>query len=252
LKSRIASVTSLLAIVVVGVAAAVVNAQVLAPNSPARPQVDPVSTSSVSSPPAAATTTSTTLTAPSSSVPTVAEPPPAPSQVSYAVGDAGTVTLDTANNVLVVVGVVPNLGWSVLSSTSDGAAKVIVQFASPATVVELRATMLFGVVTTSTAINEIETEPITPENTQPIAIPKNTQVNQAPVTPKPTTTNTAVVVVSQVPTTVPRSPSPKTTVSDDDGHDNSVPHQGGDDDDKPDESGGSGSNSGHGGSDDDD
>ena len=78
----------------------------------------------------------------------VAAPAP-PTQAVYAVGDAGTVTLDTAGDVLTIVAVTPADGWTVTKSETQDATNVEVKFQTGTIEVEFHANLLFGVVTTS-------------------------------------------------------------------------------------------------------
>ena len=70
-------------------------------------------------------------------------------QASYAIGDSGTVTLDTVGDVLTIVGVTPANGWAVTESEAHDATNVEVKFQSGTIEVEFHANLLFGVVTTS-------------------------------------------------------------------------------------------------------
>jgi hypothetical protein len=82
----------------------------------------------------------------------VATPPPAApaaTQAAYAIGDSGTVTLDTVGDVLTIVGVSPADGWIVTKSEAQDATNVEVKFQSGTVEVEFHANLLFGVVTTS-------------------------------------------------------------------------------------------------------
>lgn len=105
MKARIATMLSVAGVLVAGSAAALVNTQVLDGGaSDAAGQVDALAASTSSAPPAPAPT------APVSVAPADASGA-ASTQVAYAVGDAGVVTLDTAGGGLSVVSVQPNPGW---------------------------------------------------------------------------------------------------------------------------------------------
>lgn len=74
---------------------------------------------------------------------------PAATRAVYAVGDAGTVTLDTAGDRLTIVAVAPAVGWTVTKSEADDANNVEVTLQSGTTDLEFHANMQFGVVTPS-------------------------------------------------------------------------------------------------------
>jgi len=67
----------------------------------------------------------------------------------YQVGDAGLVTLDTAGDVLTVVSVTPNAGWTVVKAESYSANDIEVKLQSGNTLVEFKANLQLGVITTS-------------------------------------------------------------------------------------------------------
>ena len=77
---------------------------------------------------------------------------PSSTQAAYQIGDAGTVTLDTAGEVLSIVSASPNPGWVVEKAESDGSLAIEVELRSGATVVEFEANLLFGVVSTSVEV----------------------------------------------------------------------------------------------------
>lgn len=153
MKTRIVTVISLAGVLVAGSAAALVNTQVLGGNASTSPQVaDAASLSSTTAPVVIAAPIETTPTAPPAAAATVATPPPAapaPTQAAYAIGDSGTVTLDTVGDVLTIVGVTPVEGWTVTKSEAQDATNVEVKFQSGTVEVEFHANLLFGVVTTS-------------------------------------------------------------------------------------------------------
>jgi hypothetical protein len=152
MKTRIVTVISLAGVLVAGSAAALVNTQVLGSNASTSPQVaDAASLSAATSPVVIAAPLETTP-APSVAAPVVATPPPAApaaTQAAYAIGDSGTVTLDTVGDVLTIVGVSPADGWIVTKSEAQDATNVEVKFQSGTVEVEFHANLLFGVVTTS-------------------------------------------------------------------------------------------------------
>jgi hypothetical protein len=139
---------SIAGVLVAGSAAALVNTQVLTGNaSPSAFSVDPT-TSSVTTVAAAqepvVTTTATTVPAAS---PQVAASPA--TQAVYAIGNAGSVTLDTTGDSLTIVNVTPASGWAVTKSEASDASSVEIKLQSGNTEVDFHANLLFGVVTTS-------------------------------------------------------------------------------------------------------
>ncbi len=152
---------SIAGVLVAGSAAALVNAQVLTGNaSTSAFSVD--QTSPTSSTPNTAeagtqdpkvTTTVATTTAPkAAAIPQVAA---SSTQAVYAIGDAGSVTLDTSGDVLTIVNVTPVAGWTVTKSEADDASTVEIGFQSGSTEVEFHANLLFGVVTTSVESKDV-------------------------------------------------------------------------------------------------
>jgi hypothetical protein len=75
-------------------------------------------------------------------------------QAIYAVGDSGTVTLDTTGDVLTIVGVVPAAGWTVTKSEAHDATNVEVKFQKGTIEVQFDANLLFGVVTPAVETND--------------------------------------------------------------------------------------------------
>lgn len=151
MKTKIVTVISLAGVLVAGSAAALVNTQVLGGTASPSPQlVD------AASPPLE--TAPVVIAAPAVITPVVAAPlvettpptvAPAVTQAVYAIGDSGTVTLDTAGDVLTIVGVTPANGWIVTKSESQDTTNVEVKFQAGTVEVEFHANLLFGVVTTS-------------------------------------------------------------------------------------------------------
>lgn len=161
MKTRIAAVLSISGVLVAGSAAAMVNTQVLDDKVAASPTITAASTSSAptdSSVPEAASSTSvsssstTTSVVPVTSVPTSASG----TQVTYQVGDAGTVTLDTVGDVLTIVDVVAGSGWTIDEAEIEGPLEVEIKFESATTEVKFRAALLFGVVSTSVETELVE------------------------------------------------------------------------------------------------
>ena len=139
---------SIAGVLVAGSAAALVNTQVLGGStSAASPLViDNGSPAQDISPVTAATTeTKAVAVAPTPAAPAA----PAATQAAYAIGEAGTVTLDTAGDMLRIVAVTPTDPWIVTKSETQGSTDVEVRFQNGTTEVEFHANLLFGVVTTA-------------------------------------------------------------------------------------------------------
>jgi hypothetical protein len=137
-------VISVAGVLVAGSAAALVNTRVL-DNSAAPTEQSTPTTVAV-----APSVTSPVVAAPAEAAqPASVSPAASAAQAAYLVGESGTVTLDTAGDVLKIVSVVPTDGWTVIQSESDGASSVEVKFQSGSSMVEFHANLLFGVVTTS-------------------------------------------------------------------------------------------------------
>ena len=149
MKTKIAMVISIAGVLVAGSAAALVNTQVLGGStSAASPLViDNASPAQDISPVTVATTATTSVAV----APTPAAPAAAPvaTQAVYAIGDAGTVTLDTAGDLLTIVAVTPTDPWIVTKSETSDSTDVEVRFQNGTTEVEFHANLLFGVVTTA-------------------------------------------------------------------------------------------------------
>ncbi len=151
MKTKIVTVISLVGVLVAGSAAALVNTQVLGGSASQSPQVADAASPPPPTAPVVVATPAATAPAVESQV---AETPVAPApgvatQASYAIGDSGTVTLDTAGDVLTIVAVTPADGWMVTKSEAQDPNNVEVKFQSGAVEVEFHANLLFGVVTTS-------------------------------------------------------------------------------------------------------
>lgn len=163
MKTKIAMLISTAGVVVAGSAAALVNTQVLGSSTTSQPPVfasAPATQPTVSVPTTSTIPTTATLVITPANTGTsntatsvVSTPPPsaAPSgsQAVYAIGTAGTVTLDTAGDVLTIVSVAANGGWTVTKSANEDSTNVEVRVESGNSKVEFHANLLFGVVTTS-------------------------------------------------------------------------------------------------------
>jgi len=172
MKTKIAAALSLAGVLVAGSAAALVNTQVLQSNNdeattvpalaaPAGLLVTTTTTAGVeTSLPTDATSTTVVGGAPSTSVdstmPVSTAPagtaPTAgatPTQAVYRIGDAGTVTLDTAGDRLTVVAATPGAGWQVGKVEQYSPLDIEIYFRSATVELEFKANLLFGVVSTS-------------------------------------------------------------------------------------------------------
>ena len=133
MKGRITTVLSLAGVLVAGSAAAMVNTQVLqSTETKSSEQITVGSTDD----------TAGTATKIQSNVLTA-------TQAMYQVGDAGLVTLDTAGDVLTVVSVTPASGWTLVEAESYGSTDIEVKLTNGTTVVEFKANLQLGVITTS-------------------------------------------------------------------------------------------------------
>jgi hypothetical protein len=160
MKTKVAMAISLAGVLAAGTAAALVNTHVLnggttaplafsAPqtqqNNPAQPVSSPVSGSVA---PAAA----------------AVNPPAAaasPTQATYAIGDSGTVTLDTVGDVLTIAAVTPAAGWTVTQSENSDGSNAEVKFQSGATEIAFQANLLYGVVRTSVETHDLSAATVT-------------------------------------------------------------------------------------------
>ena len=197
MKTKITAALSLAGVLVAGSAAALVNTQVLQSNNdeamtvpalaaPAGLLVTTTTTTGVeTSLPIDATSTTVvggapstsvdstvpvssapTRSAPTSSAPTSSAPastaPTAgatPTQAVYRIGDAGTVTLDTAGDRLTVVAATPGAGWQVGKVEQYGPLDIEIYFRSATVELEFKANLLFGVVSTSVESRNIGAPP---------------------------------------------------------------------------------------------
>lgn len=150
MKARVATILSLTGVLVAGSAAALVNTQVLNGSSPASSvnsaQIEEVSTSSASSTPTSASSP-VTVTVPNSSETTQVSA--TGTQAAYQIGEAGLVTLDTAGDTLRIVSVVPAAGWMVIETEQKDALNIEVKFQTADTIVEFKANLLFGIISTA-------------------------------------------------------------------------------------------------------
>jgi hypothetical protein len=158
MKTKVAMAISLAGVLAAGTAAALVNTHVLnggttAPlafNAPQTQQTTPAQ--AVSTPAGGSTAPVVAAANPTAATPT---------QATYAIGDSGTVTLDTAGDVLTVVGVTPAAGWTVTQSESSDGSNAEVKFQSGATEIAFQANLLYGVVRTSVETHDLSATPNT-------------------------------------------------------------------------------------------
>lgn len=179
MRSRLTTVLSLSGVLAAGSAAAIINTQVLTAGADSKSgavtavadsvqetTILPVGSTLpvVTTLPAATTLPpETTLAAetppPAESVAPVAAPAsPVQTQGIYQIGDAGLVTLDTAGDVLTIVSASPNAGWTVARAENDGSLNAEVTLQSDTTLVEFRANLLFGVISTSIESKNLATD----------------------------------------------------------------------------------------------
>ncbi len=163
MKTRLATLLSIGGVLVAGSAAALVNTQVLQTsannNSGAVSAVTESLVTPNSLPADGALTVETNV--PPDTVASVAPPvsvatvvpattgTPIQTQGLYQIGDAGLVTIDTAGDVLTIVSAAPNAGWALVKAENEGPLNIKVSLQSGTTLVDFRADLLFGVVTTS-------------------------------------------------------------------------------------------------------
>ena len=153
--TRTATLFSLAGVLVAGSAAALVNSQVLQDSSD--PTSDPSSillATSTTQPQAPSTVTAVTV-APSTAT-TLAGAPLSTLSV-FSVGDAGVVSTDSAGGALVLASAVPNPGWAVASSGTNGFGGVGVTFRSAEVEVVFNAVLVDGQVVTSVGSSFIDT-----------------------------------------------------------------------------------------------
>ena len=163
MKTKIAMAISIAGVLVAGSAAALVNTQVLGSNTSTTPvladagqQTLPTTTTPVT----VASTVTTPTTLPPATTPTTPTVPAQPvaavvaTQAAYTAADAGTITLDTAGDVLTIVDVVPTDGWTVTKRENEDAANVEVKFQNGAVEVEFHANLQFGIVSPSVEVKD--------------------------------------------------------------------------------------------------
>jgi hypothetical protein len=152
MKTKIAMLISTAGVLVAGSAAALVNTQILGGSTPTSalvidaPQTSDTVTTSGSVP---------VVTTPSGGTATVVTSTVASgTQASFAIGNAGTVVLDTAGDVLTIVGVNPEAGWTVTKSEREDSTNVEIKLRAGNAEIEFHANLLFGVVNTSVELHD--------------------------------------------------------------------------------------------------
>ena len=162
MKTKIATALSLVGVLSAGSAAALVNTTILdsgptksgqsaaVPEQVASTSRADASTTSSSSTiastlPASTTTSTTPSTVPSTLVVTVPAAAPTGLLTTFNVGDAGAVTVDVINGLLMIVSSTPNPGWQVAKSEQKiEENKVEVYFKSATVQIEFEATFVNG------------------------------------------------------------------------------------------------------------
>ncbi len=143
MKGRITTVLSLTGVLVAGSAAALVNTQVLQNTESKSSASVPVGSTDNSN-----ANTPVTI-APGDMATKINSSVLTSTQAMYQIGDAGLVTLDTSGGVLTVVSVTPSSGWTVVKAENDGSTDIEVKLQSGNMIVEFKANLQFGVITTS-------------------------------------------------------------------------------------------------------
>jgi hypothetical protein len=150
MKTKVAMAISLAGVLAAGTAAALVNTRVLNGGSTSAPSAGAASTSR---------STATDIAAPNVSAPMESVPSSvanSPTQATYAVGTSGTVTLDTAGDVLTVAAAAPAPGWTVAQSEKDETeSNVEVKFQNGSVELDFHANLLYGVVRTSVETHDL-------------------------------------------------------------------------------------------------
>lgn len=151
MKARITTVISLVGVLGAGSAAALVNTQVL--QSTESKSNEQVTVGAVDDPATPALTPVPALTPTpidaSDSITKIQSSILSGTQAMYQIGDAGLVTLDASGSTLTVVSVTPNAGWTVVKAENYGPADIEVKLQSGSTLVEFKANLQLGVITTS-------------------------------------------------------------------------------------------------------
>jgi hypothetical protein len=154
-KARITTMLSLTGVLVAGSAAALVNTQVLGNPTP-RTEIASEITAVLTLPVDSATTVETTVATPPETEPTESTeetvktvPGTTATTTDFEVDGAGVVTLDTAGDVLRIVGAKPAAGFTVTETRQLDPLHVKVTLQSLRTKVEFTANLLFGKISTA-------------------------------------------------------------------------------------------------------
>jgi hypothetical protein len=163
MKTKIAMLISTAGVLVAGSAAALVNTHVLGASNPSSalviddtPSSETMTTSG--SVPLVTTPSGGTVTVVTSTVESA-------TQATFAIGNAGTVVLDTAGDVLTIVGVNPAPGWTVTKSEHEDSTNVQIELQSGSAEMDFHANLLFGVVNTSVELHDDSVTSSSTENT---------------------------------------------------------------------------------------
>lgn len=178
MKTKLAAALSVSGVLVAGSAAALVNTQVLQNSNADSSSATAALTVPTSTVADGALTPSTTITVPTSTaagavvstttlVPSSTAPAStggsadgaASTQAVYRIGDAGTVTLDTAGDRLTVVATAPSAGWQVGKVEQRSPLDIEIHFRSATVELEFKANLLFGVVSTSVESRNVGAPP---------------------------------------------------------------------------------------------
>lgn len=149
MKARITTVLSLTGVLVAGSAAALVNTQVLQNSGPKKSSTESIIESTSSAVPASPSSIDKPALGEDLGKALVPSTTPGSTQVLYDLSPVGTVTLDTAGDVLAVAGVTTGDGWSNLGQENVDPLTVRVTFVSGTKTVVFTANLLMGEITTN-------------------------------------------------------------------------------------------------------
>ena len=154
MKTKIAMLISVTGVLAAGSAAALVNTQVLGGSASQAPLVGDAPTPSNATVPVSSPVVSSPVDTSAPAVSTPVTAAPVGTQAVYEIGQAGSVTLDTAGDVLTIVAVTPAPGWTVTKAETNTPTNAEIKFQAGAVEIEFKANLLFGVVTTSVETND--------------------------------------------------------------------------------------------------
>ena len=158
MKTGIATTVSVVGVIVAGVAAFAVNNSVLSASSPSN------SVNMSTSIPAGATGNSP-INGGKISAAVAKATPITDTTTTYAVGNAGSVVLDTATGAIVVTGIAPAAGYTSEPATTDAQGVVKVRFVSSMQHLEFIAQLVNGQVQVS--VKDITPSSVKPAPTKP-------------------------------------------------------------------------------------